>query len=238
MKGKFLMPLTAIAVLVLGAGLVSAQSANGQSNGVGTSTQTSTTNQGEDSQITSETQSRTQTNNPDVGTMTQEEIQTRTQESITESAQTYTAQNAGAQERSNKVNQAVKNMITMSYQIEDQNLGEQIRNVAQEMNLNQDQANMAVDQADTRTSFAKFFIGPNYTQLTQVKQVIAQNQLMIQQLNRIRAQISNAGENTELANQIKVLESENTALQEELNQLESGFSLFGWLVRWIKGYTN
>ena len=240
MKERFLLPFVAVLFLILGTGLVSAQNTNGQSNGnsAQTSSQVSTNNQGESTQNTTETQNRTQTNNPDIGTMTQEEIQLRTQESIVESEQTYSAKDSESQARSRKVAEAAKNMITLSYQIENQSLGSQIRNIAQQTNTYQDQANQAIDMADERSGFAKFFIGPNYNQLTEVKQAMTQNQLMIRQLNQIRAQITNAGQSTDLENQILVLENENTALQNALDQLESGFSLFGWLARWIKGYTN
>lgn len=202
------------------------------------SNQSTNANQGTttENQNVTETQTQTQTNNPGVGAMTQEELQLRTQESIVGAAQTYSAKNSDSQDRSRQVAEAVKNMITLSYKIENQSLGTQIRNIAQTTNSYQDQANSAIDEAGTRTAFAKFFIGPNLNKLTEVKQVTVQNRLMIQQLNQIRAQISNAGQSTELENQIKTLESENTALEYELNQLESGFSLFGWLFKLIEKY--
>jgi len=49
-------------------------------------------------------------------------------------------------------------------------------------------------------------------------------------------QITNASEQTELASQIKILETQNTSLEEQLNQDVEGFSLFGWLSKLISGF--
>jgi hypothetical protein len=51
-----------------------------------------------------------------------------------------------------------------------------------------------------------------------VQQVIEQNQLRIQELKQIAAQISNTGLQDQLNNQIQQLEQQNTNLQNQLNQ--------------------
>ena len=94
----------------------------------------------------------------------------------------------------------------------------------------------ALDNAQGRGAVLKFFLGPNYKELKEIKKVIGQNQQRINELNRIKPQIGNEGEKTDLENQAQVLEEQNTALQNEVGDLTSGFSLLGWLSKIIYQY--
>lgn len=208
----------------------------GQSNSSGVSTQSQSQSSGESTQNQAENEIQTQTNNPGVGTMTQTELELRIETQIQESKPTYSAKNSESQTRTGAVAKASQNLIRLSYQVENQSEADQIRLIAKEQTANQDRINKALDKADDRTSIAKFFIGPNFGQLENAKQIMEQNRLRIQELNRIMAQISNQGTKTELQNQISILEQENTSLENQITDPESGFSLFGWLVKWIRGY--
>lgn len=207
-----------------------------QSNPSDSITQNQTQSSGESTQNQTENEIQTQTNNPLLGTMTQAELELRIESQIQESKPIYSARNSESQTRTGAVEKASQNLIRLSYQIENQSEADQIRLIAKEQTANQDLINKDLDKADDRTSIAKFFIGPNYGQLENAKQTMEQNRLRIQELNRIMAQISNQGTKTELQNQISIFEQQNTSLESQIDDLETGFSLFGWLVRWIKGY--
>lgn len=199
--------------------------------------QTGQANQGNSTTNSVDT-TQNQTNNPNVGTMTQEQARTELQTMLQQSESTYTPTRTQNQTRLNLVSTAVQNMLTIASRIATQNtsISNKIQTVAKAQIQMQDKVNQALDKAESRSGFAKFFVGPNYKQLKTVKQEMEQNQLRIQELNQIMSQISNQGDKTELQNQIKVLEDENTALSEQLNQDVKGFSLFGWLSRLISKY--
>lgn len=198
--------------------------------------QTSQSNSSSSSQ--SRTSTQTQTNSPNIGTMTQEQARVELQTQLQECQPTYTPTKTESQTRLNTVYKTVKNMLTTASHIATQNSSNssKIQTIAQAQIQMQDKINQALDKAESRTNFAKFFIGPNYKQLKTVKQEMEQNQLRIQELNQIMAQTSNEGDKTELQNEIKILELENTALSEQLNQDVAGFSLFGWLSKLINKY--
>jgi len=189
-------------------------------------------------QTQSQTETQAQTNNPDIGTMTQEQARTELQTELQKSESTYAPERQMNQTRLNAVSRAVQNMLTIASRVAVQNtsLSNKIQTVAQAQIQTQDKVNQSLDKAETRSGFAKFFIGPNYKQLKTAKQEMEQNQLRIQELNQIMSQIANASDQTELKNQIKILEAQNISLEEQLNQDAKGFSLFGWLSKWINRF--
>jgi hypothetical protein len=207
-----------------------AQSGQANSNNATASATVSTTQ--------NQNQTQAQTNNPDVGTMTQEQIRTELQTELQKSQSAYVPTQQKTQTRLGAVSQVVENLVTLASRLytQNQSLSVQIRTTAQEQIRSEDKINQSLDKAESRTEFAKFFIGPNYKQLKTVKQEMEQNRLRVQQLNQIMSQIANTSDQTELASQIKILEAQNTNLEEQLNQDTKGFSLFGWLSKIISGF--
>jgi len=238
--------LVAIFSLLSPLSVVAAQ--NGQPDGTNFQTGQANTTQGSASTSTStspgsiqnqsQTSTMTQTNNPGAGTMTQEQARTELQTQLEQNKPTYTPARAGNQARLNAVSTACQNMLTVASRVatENQSLSNEIQTAAQAQIKFQDQVNQSLDKAESRSGFAKFFVGPNYKELGNVKQAMDQNQVQIQKLNQIAAQINNTSDQTELRNQIQILEAQNTSLGEQLKKDVSGFSLFGWLNRWINKY--
>lgn len=204
--------------------------ATGQQSGVGTPSATGMGTQ-------SQTSTQTQTNNPGTGVMTQEQARTELQ-TLQQSQPTYSPLREASQVRLRATSEAVQNMLTIASRVATQNqaISDQIQTAAQAQIQAQDKINQALDKAESRSAFIKFFIGPNYKELKTVKQEMEQNQLRIQELNQIATQINNSTDQTELKAQIKILEEQNASLNEQLNKDTKGFSLFGWLTRIINKY--
>jgi hypothetical protein len=189
-------------------------------------------NQSQNSSDTTQNREENQerTNNPETGTMTEEQTQ------FNNAASNYVPQNQATQQHAAQVQSTVQNMIQLSYQINNESLGNQIRTMAQEQINSEDNANQALEKAQMRSNFAKFFVGADYAQLKIVKQEMEQNQLRIQALQQMCDQISNESDRTELKNQLQTLEEQNISLQDQLRNEESGFSLFGWIIKFINNY--
>lgn len=124
----------------------------------------------------------------------------------------------------------------------DENETEDVRNGIQKAStsLRQNYASLSdnLTQAQSRSKFAKFFLGPNYSELKKAQEVLAQNRLMIQNLNTLRSQITNEGDQATLQAIISLLQTQNTLYQNELNNETRGFSLFGWLNRLVNKYQS
>jgi vacuolar-type H+-ATPase subunit I/STV1 len=170
--------------------------------------------------------------------MTQEQERVELQTQLQESQPTYTPVRQTTQLRLNAISQVVENLVTLASRLytQNQSLSIQVRTTSQEQIRAEDKINQSLDKAESRSGFAKFFVGPNYRQLKTVRQEMEQNRLRIQQLNQIMSQIANTSDQTELANQIKIMETQNTRLEEQLNQDTKGFALFGWLSKLMSGF--
>jgi len=224
----FILPISVFAVQ-------NGQSTNSQSGQTNTATTPASSVSATQNQAQSQAQSQTQAQ-ANTSTMTQDQIRTQLRTELQESAPSFAPKNIVAQQHRSQVAAAVENMIMLSANLQDATIGEQIRVIARNQGRSEDIVNQSLEKAQNRSAFAKFFAGPAYSQLRNVKQQIEENQLRIQQLNQIAAQISNQADLTNLQSQIQVLEEQNTSLEEQLNQDTKGFSLFGWLSKLISGF--
>jgi hypothetical protein len=177
-------------------------------------------------------------NNPDIGEMTEAEKEARVESDIEESKSEYEPKNDTARSRRSKVATAAEELIRASMQISNSGVGDQIRTIAQTQNEYQDEINRSIDNSENRSAFARFFIGPNYTELKNIQRIMEQNRLQIRVLEQLRLQLQNEGEETNIQSQISVLQEQNIALENELDNLDDGFSLFGWISRWLAKYSN
>lgn len=219
---------------------VSGQNGNGAANSSQADSQTSATatpsSQSTNGQSQNETRTQNQANNPGVGTMSQEQLEARIQEQIEESKPEYTPKNEKNIEHKNIVANAAAELIRTASQITNTGIGDQIRLVAKTQNQNQDKIGQSLDKAEQRGAVAKFFIGSNYKQLKQVKQLMIENQNQVKQLEQIMAQLSSDEEKIAIANQIIVLQNTQLELKDQVEEQAGGFSLFGWINRWFNKY--
>ena len=202
-----------------------------QGNGNSSSTTSSVTSQ---SQV--ENRAQAQVGNPGVGTMTQEQTEARVEEQVQESKPKYSPRNEQASSRMSVVATAAEQLIRVSGRIENQGIGDQIRVIAQTQTKNQDKINQSIDKAETRTGFAKFFIGANFGELKVAKTAIKENRDKIRELKTLMDELTTDTDKLEIANQIMIIQEENLALIDQIEQADDGFSLFGWFSKWIKKY--
>ncbi len=158
-------------------------------------------------------------------TQTQDRIQDQVQDPDKVQQQDK-LQTTSSKQMKSQVASAVQAMLSIAEG--DATIGQQIRTIAQNQNQNQEKIQKNIENIQSRSSFAKMLIGPNYGEIKDAKKTLEQNKLQIQQLNQIRTQLSNQGDQQMLTEQIKVLEGANQEIENVLNQSQSGFSLFGW----------
>ena len=238
---KVYLVLTSIAFLAISAPVFAvSDNGNGNANAqsepsVNSSSNATTGNNTSSTQ--NQTQTQTQTSNAGVGTALQTQAEVQLQDRIQESKPEYSPKNEQAQARMSQVAKAVENLTRVAERVENQGIGTQIRTIAQTQSENCDLINKAIDQAQTRSAFAYFFAGANYSELKNVQTLMEQNRVQIQELEKLMAQVTVEADKLEIANQIIVLQNQQTQLQDQLQVLTSRFSLFGWLNRWIHGVT-
>jgi len=246
MKRTFLV-LLSIAFLSYGS-VTLAASTNGNGNiSTNAETNSTSTTNGNSSSGSSSTeaqtgvQTQTQTNNPGTGTMTQTQTQTQAeiqlQDRIQESKPEYSPKNEQAQTRMSEVAKAAEYLVRVAERVENTGIGDQIRTIARTQSENYDIINKGVDKIQTRSSFAYFFAGANFSELKNIQGLMEQNKTQVQELEQLMSQLTVDADKLEIANQIIVLQNQQTQLRDQINELSSGFSLFGWLNRWMRGVT-
>ena len=58
-----------------------------------------------------------------------------------------------------------------------------------------------------------------------------QNKDQIQELDKLRTQIVSQGDQLQIVEQIQLLAEANQQIEISLNEIQGGFSLFGWVFR-------
>lgn len=172
----------------------------------------------------------------------QESATERTQERerLELSLQECNSRYEGRQEKTRTMLQSsseiTKSMMRLSYELENQELGEQIRTVARNQIRDDEAAAESLDDASKRNKVFKFLVGPNYKSLKEAKTIKEENQLRIRELARIQTQLENEGEAGELYNIIREMLTLNESLENQLREQINGFSLLGWFFKLIYKY--
>jgi len=194
-----------------------AQGNQGAGNTVQTQEQNAVKNQGESSQIQANEQNAVQTQDSAAKGNVQDKAN---------QGNSASSANLSTQKRSQ-----VANAVQAMLQIADRNggIGQQVRTIAQNQNQNQTKLEQNIANIQSRGGFAKFFVGPKYGEIKDAQKTLEQNKEQIRQLNQIRTQLSNQGDQQQLAEQIKALEQADQEIEILLANAQSGFSLFGWL---------
>jgi len=137
------------------------------------------------------------------------------------------SQNERAVSRRSRVANAVQEMERVATR--NQGIGDQVRVIAQNQNRIQEEAENALETAQKRSGFARFFIGPNYKKLKTVEERLENHTQNLAELEELKEQIQVASDKNLLDEQIQVMEEIKQELENEVMENKKGFSLFGWL---------
>lgn len=237
MKNKILMA----GILAMTFALVGSAYAVGQNNnrgtGMGNQIQAGTSaGTGAGTQTQQQTQQKLQ-DGTGTGNQIQNQNQVKNQSEAnqiqnSEQQRTQTGNKSGsavAEQRRSEVANAVQEMLRMA----DRNggIGQQVRIIAQNQNQNQEKIETSLQKVQDRKGFAKFFVGPNYGEISNAKRILEQNREQIKQLKQIKNQLANQSEQQTLTEQIKTLEQASLEIENSLGTMQKGFSLFGWIFR-------
>ena len=188
-------------------------------------------NQGEDIQAQNQTgqesgqgeqvQNEQQTQNQ--GEEQQLQTQSQTQETVGRAAQVNLV------ERQSMVAKAVQGLLDLADM--EMGIGEQIRVIAQEQNQKQEKVANEINAIQTRNKVKTFLFGTDYKSANELRGEIVSTENQINELNQIKEQILNENHKVILQEQVELLEQEQIKLQAFVDENESKFSLFGWLVK-------
>jgi len=139
--------------------------------------------------------------------------------------------NATSSERRSRVANSVMEML----QVADRNggIGQQIREVAQNQQMEMTQTEEVLNDIRNRGQFKKFLFGPDYKKVGDAEALLVRHEERLTQLKQLQVQITNEIDKTMLELRIMEMEQVKLEMQKEVTDSEKGFSLFGWLNKMI-----
>lgn len=182
-------------------------------------------------QTNEQNQVMNQGENTQIQTQEQNTIQTQNNTTAADKINKGKSSSNPSEQRRSQVANAVQTMLQVADR--EGGIGQQVRVIAQNQNQNQVKLEKNVEKIQDRGGFAKFFIGPNYKEIKDAQKTLEQNKEQIKQLNQIKNQLYNQGNQQQLTEQIRVLEQTNQEIETLLTDAQKGFSLFGWLNKLI-----
>lgn len=185
-----------------------------QGNSVQNKNQVNTQNQGEGSQLKVNTQ-----NNESSGFGSND----------AEKQKGSTNRSGNARQNMSLVSEAVEGFLANGNK--NDGIGKQVSDIATQQKGAQSQIGKTLDDMESKKGLAKKLFGPDYDALKDMKQLMQQNQVRIQQLQQLQNQTQNEGEETQLKEMIQAMVDQNTSLQSQVQVEEDVKSAFGWLVK-------
>ena len=110
-------------------------------------------------------------------------------------------------------------------------IGDQVRVVAKEQNQAQEKIQEHVMKMETKNVMLKKLFGPDVKSLASLTELIAENTVRIEQLQTLLMQVQNYTDRTQIEATIQSIISQNTALNNLIQEENQTRSMFGWLIR-------
>jgi hypothetical protein len=136
-------------------------------------------------------------------------------------------------ERKSAVAKAVEELLSIADRSE--GIGHQVRVIAQEQRQSEERLEKSMEKMEKRGRAAKFFIGPDWAELKDMKQEMQQNTVRITNLQRVVNGMEDGEEKDQIGEQIRLLQEQNENLKSIAEEAGKGFSLFGWLLKMVHG---
>ena len=110
-------------------------------------------------------------------------------------------------------------------------IGEEVRVMAQDQERDYEDAEDIIKNVSKRGGFARFFIGPNYSEIKKVEDYAQKYTDRLEKLGETVSEITAQDVISAIDAQIKEMEQVKADLEVEIEAQKGGFSLFGWLNR-------
>lgn len=114
-----------------------------------------------------------------------------------------------------------------------QEKGQELKQIAQAQTQAQNQIQQQLNKLESRQTWVRAILGPDYGAIKNLKKQAEQNQLRIKQLTQLKNQLSNQTEQDQIQLAVQALIEQNTALQEKILTEENVSSLLGWFFKLI-----
>lgn len=162
----------------------------------------------------------------------------RKSEGISEDATTPGKSNASLhREKVEEVTQSLEKVAKKEKAIKKEAVAQQIEDVTGESVETSDEAADAIAEVESRNPFKQFLIGTDYKNLGQLRSSLVKNENQIRKLTRTLEGVDSE-DRTAIEDQLLVLTQERERIKTVITDNEGGFSLLGWVFRFLNGYPS
>lgn len=134
-----------------------------------------------------------------------------------------------AEEHRSKVSEIVHKLLEVADSEDD--IGDDLREVSHEQASSSEEAAKAIDGLERESGVKKFFFGPDYRNLGDLRSALVTTQNSIDRLSAARERAVSSTTQAELDAQIQALKDVSSTTQAYVEAHENVFSLLGWFVR-------
>lgn len=121
---------------------------------------------------------------------------------------------------------------------EEEEIAEELEEVAEEVQEAEEETVEAIEEVEGENKFKKLLVGTSYKNLGQLRSSLVHNRNQIRKLVRISDKTTDAETKTAIEEQMGLLVGERERIKEVITDSEGGFSLLGWVFRFINGYPD
>ena len=162
------------------------------------------------------------------GENTKISTETKQQDSTSSSYTLTPIRSQQARDNMSEVANRVEEMLNA--RIENQGIGEQVREIAKVQNQAQERIDSQLQKIEKRTGLMKRIIGPDFKAIKSMEQLMVENQERINELGSLSSQLDDE-ESLEIEEMISSLEEQNLSLEERIAQETQSTGLLGWLFK-------
>ncbi len=134
-------------------------------------------------------------------------------------------------EHKSAVAKAVEDLLYVADTEGDNAIGTKIREIAKQQRDSADKVDTFIDDAQSRSGFSEFVLGPKYRDLNGISQQISDNGDRIRSLEESASQLSDEDLKQVVQEHIDALNEENDKLQSFVDGKEKQRGIFGWVFR-------
>lgn len=140
-------------------------------------------------------------------------------------------------EKVEEVTQTLEDVAKKEKQMNKEMVAQQIEDVVEEGTETSDEAADAIVEVESRNKFKQLLIGSDYKNLGQLRSSLVKNENQIRKLTRTLENVRSE-DRTAVEDQLLALTQERERIKTVITDNEGGFSLLGWVFRFLNGYPD
>jgi len=134
-----------------------------------------------------------------------------------------------SQQHRSKIAEVARQLVVVAGK--DRNIGEEVRQIAQDQNDSNERATKAMEAVETRGKFKTLLLGTDYKNIGALRSELVTTQNHIDRLTKAKERATSETVKAGLDAQIAALKEAQSNVESFIKENESKFSFLGWVVR-------